>query len=232
MIARTFQTADRADGAAQALRCAATVLRSSIASTLSVPVPPTWCAQPAGGCTTGCGPAGRSTVLLPQHSDTRPLQILGVHAADLDSQIPPTSTGCAARGLAVSADMFASDVRIRQEVLKALDRWMTEVTLWHDGWPSGRRAPDDDGAARAQRRRTCIQAPCPHRGRHFGSGRPHRDTAQRHESLLTSRFRTDPGRLMRKYHSHTLLYLHETIALGSGSSRPFHRGIRRHLPAR
>ena len=26
---------------------------------------------------------------------------------------------------------------------------------------------------------------------------------------------------MRKYHSHTLLYLHETIALGSGSSDRF-----------
>src|SRR3984893_15398697 len=41
------------------------------------------------------------------------------------------------------------------------------------------------------------------------------------ESLSTGRFRTDPGRLMRKYHSHTLLYLHETIALGSGSSDRF-----------
>jgi hypothetical protein len=74
-------------------------------------------------------------VLLPQQCDTRPLQILGTQASDLDSQIPPASTGCAARGLAVSADMFASDIRIRQEVLNALDRWMTEVTLWHDGWP-------------------------------------------------------------------------------------------------
>lgn len=74
-------------------------------------------------------------VLLPQQCDTRPLQILGMQAAELDSQISPASTGCAARGLAVSAEMFASDSRIRQEVLNALDRWMTEVTLWHDGWP-------------------------------------------------------------------------------------------------
>jgi hypothetical protein len=74
-------------------------------------------------------------VLLPRQCDTRPLQILGMQAAELDSQIPPASTGCVARGLAVSAEMFASDVRIRQEVLKALDRWMTEVTLWDDGWP-------------------------------------------------------------------------------------------------
>jgi hypothetical protein len=75
------------------------------------------------------------TVLLPQRCDTRSLQILGMRAADLDSQFPAANTGNAARGLAVSAEMFASDLRIRQEVLKALDRWMTEVTLWHDNWP-------------------------------------------------------------------------------------------------
>lgn len=74
-------------------------------------------------------------VLLPQKCDSRPLQILGMQASALDAQMPAASTGCAARGLAVSADMYASDMRIRREVLKALDRWMTEVTLWHDDWP-------------------------------------------------------------------------------------------------
>jgi hypothetical protein len=74
-------------------------------------------------------------VLLPQQCDTRPLQILGMRAADIDSHIPPASSGCATRGLAVSAEMFASDQRIRHAVLQALDRRMTEVTLWHDDWP-------------------------------------------------------------------------------------------------
>ncbi len=74
-------------------------------------------------------------VLLRQQSDTRPLQILGIQASELQSRIAPASAGCAARGLAVSAEMFASDARIRREVLTALDRWMTEVTLWHDDWP-------------------------------------------------------------------------------------------------
>ena len=74
-------------------------------------------------------------VLLPQQCDTRPLQILGMHACELDAQIPAESTGCAVHGLAVSAEMFASDLGVRQQVLKALDRWMTEVTLWHDDWP-------------------------------------------------------------------------------------------------
>jgi len=74
-------------------------------------------------------------VLLPQRCDTRPLQILGMQATGLDWQIPAASSGCRTRGLAVSAEMFASDSRIRHEVLQALDHWMTEVTLWHDDWP-------------------------------------------------------------------------------------------------
>ena len=74
-------------------------------------------------------------VFLPRRCDSRPLRILGMQASELDAQIAAVSTGCAARGLAVGADMFASDLRVRQQVLKALDRRMTEVTLWHDNWP-------------------------------------------------------------------------------------------------
>jgi hypothetical protein len=74
-------------------------------------------------------------VLLPQQCDTRPLQILGARAAHLESHFGPATTGVAVRGLAVSAEMFTSDPRIREEVLKALDHRMTEVTLWDDGWP-------------------------------------------------------------------------------------------------
>lgn len=102
------------------------------------------------------------TVLLPQQCDVRPLQILGMQAADLDSQ-PVQGTGCA-RGLAVSAEMFASDQRIRQQVLEALDRWMTEVTLWHDDWPLnvGHRTTTVQhvlsGAARAFKRHALAAA--------------------------------------------------------------------------
>jgi hypothetical protein len=74
-------------------------------------------------------------VLLPQRCDSRALEILGIQVADLDWETLSADTDYAARGLAVSADMFASDARARQEVLSALDRWMTEVTLWHDDWP-------------------------------------------------------------------------------------------------
>src|SRR5271154_3523940 len=103
-------------------------------------------------------------VLLPRRCDTRPLRILGMQAVDLDSHIPPASTGCTTRGLAVSAEMFASDVRIRHEVLKALDRWMTEVTLWQDDWPLavGHRTTTVQhvlsGAARAFKRHALTAA--------------------------------------------------------------------------
>lgn len=103
-------------------------------------------------------------VLLPRQCDTRPLQILGVEACDLDSHLSAASIGCPARGLAVSAEMFASDERVRQQVLKALDRWMTEVTLWHDDWPLavGHRTTTVQhllsGAARAFKRHALTAA--------------------------------------------------------------------------
>lgn len=69
-------------------------------------------------------------VLFPQRCDIRPLQILGAQAGDLESQFASTSVG-----LAVSAGIFASNAGIREQVLEALDRPMTEVMLWDDGWP-------------------------------------------------------------------------------------------------
>ena len=56
-------------------------------------------------------------VLLPQACDDRPLKILGIHAVDLDPQLLSADTECATRGLAVSAEMFAADPRIRQDSL-------------------------------------------------------------------------------------------------------------------
>jgi hypothetical protein len=106
-------------------------------------------------------------VLLPQRCDNRPLEILGIQVSDLDWQVLAGGTEYAARGLAVSADMFASDVRIRQEVLTALDRWMTEVTLWHDDWPLtvGHRTATVQhvlsGAARAFKRHALAAAGIP-----------------------------------------------------------------------
>ena len=73
------------------------------------------------------------TVLLPQSCDSRPLRILGVKAMDLKAGLD--RTGSAPHSLAVSAEVFAADHRIREMVLKALNHGLTEVALWGEGWP-------------------------------------------------------------------------------------------------
>jgi hypothetical protein len=81
------------------------------------------------------------TVLLSQGGDirdtrdTRPLRILGVDALDLKSELASTAMDPTNQSLAVSAEVFATDVRVRQKVLQALDDRSTEVALWGDGWP-------------------------------------------------------------------------------------------------
>lgn len=73
------------------------------------------------------------TVLLPHSCDTRPLRILGVGALDPEAQA--ALAGSASQSLAVSAEAFTADARVREQVLKSLDDRLTEVSLWGDGWP-------------------------------------------------------------------------------------------------
>src|ERR1700741_1340534 len=70
------------------------------------------------------------TVLLPHSCDSRPLRILGVRTVDLESAVDATS-----QSLAVSAEVFAADARVRDRVFAALEQRVTEVALWGDGWP-------------------------------------------------------------------------------------------------
>src|ERR1700761_2666438 len=106
-------------------------------------------------------------VMLAHECDHRPLEILGMHATLLDARVPLASTEHPIRGLAVSAEMYAADARIERAVLCALDRWMTEVTLWHDDWPlavGSRTTPVQhvlSGAARAFKRHALAAAGIP-----------------------------------------------------------------------
>lgn len=75
------------------------------------------------------------TVLLPHRCDSRSLRILGAGTSDLDSIDGP---GVGSQSLAVSAEAFARDARIRDRVLESLDGRLTEVALWGQtpqGWP-------------------------------------------------------------------------------------------------
>ena len=80
------------------------------------------------------------TVLLIDHSNDRPLQILGARALDLEDALAAMDSGVETRprpqALAAAADLFGCDPRVRQGVLQALDRGVTEVTLWGETWPA------------------------------------------------------------------------------------------------
>ena len=73
------------------------------------------------------------TVAVWEGGDVRPLQILGVDTLELNSssweQRP--SPQC----LAVAADLFHRNARVRSGVLHAFENGLTEVTLWGEPWP-------------------------------------------------------------------------------------------------
>lgn len=98
----------------------------------------------AGGWLYDRAMAGWEVVaLLPPGCDTRPLRILGVQA---DPEAQFGLTGSTSQSLAVSAEAFAADARVREKVLNSLDDRLTQVALWGDGWPLG----VDRTVARAQ----------------------------------------------------------------------------------
>jgi hypothetical protein len=73
----------------------------------------------------------RVTVLAPPNSDLRPLQILGVGVSYFDGEIEFLSeTGPAA--IAAAADILRDDVRVRDEILRIIQRGNVELTLWGD----------------------------------------------------------------------------------------------------
>ncbi len=95
--------------------------------------------QSAGGWLFDRARAGWAvSVLAVGARDAQPLRILGLRTVDLDaksvSEFLSTDDGTG-RTLAVSAELFATDVAVRQQVFKALDHRMTEVALWGQGWP-------------------------------------------------------------------------------------------------
>lgn len=74
-------------------------------------------------------------VLLPPGCDTRPLRVLGARVLDAAGDLDVS--GPMSQGLAVSAEAFAADDRVRALVRKAVASRLTEVALWGEGWPLG-----------------------------------------------------------------------------------------------
>jgi hypothetical protein len=77
------------------------------------------------------------TVLLPGSCDTRPLRILGVAVLDTEAEFVLTAMSSTSHTLAVSAEAFGADPRVRDKVFTSLDDRLTEVALWGQGWPLG-----------------------------------------------------------------------------------------------
>ncbi|OBB17277.1 hypothetical protein A5662_05875 [Mycobacteriaceae bacterium 1482268.1] len=104
------------------------------------------------------------TVLLTHGEDARPLHILGVATADLESALALWEERPHPQTVAVAADLFASDERVRRGVLGALEQGLTEVTLWGDTCPAelhdsvGPVAHHLSAAARAFKRQALTAA--------------------------------------------------------------------------
>ena len=88
------------------------------------------------------------TVLVADHPDTRPLQIVGARVIDLEDALAAVESRPRPQALAAAADLFGCDSRVRQGVLQALDHGVTEVTLWGETWP----AELDDSVGQVQHR--------------------------------------------------------------------------------
>lgn len=76
------------------------------------------------------------TVLVADHPDDRPLQIIGAQVLDLEDALASAQSRPRPQALAAAADLFGCDARVRQGVLQALDHGVTEVTLWGENWPA------------------------------------------------------------------------------------------------
>ena len=98
------------------------------------------------------------TVLVADHPDERPLQILGAQILDLEYALATVGHRPPPQTLAAAADLFDCDSRVRQGVLQALDQGATEVTLWGQTWPAELDDSVGLGRAPAQRRSAGIQS--------------------------------------------------------------------------
>lgn len=74
-------------------------------------------------------------VCLTDSCDLRPLRILGAGTISLDSVCESIKKESWAQTLAVAVDVLATDTRVHDIVIDALDRG-AEVRMWGDRWPA------------------------------------------------------------------------------------------------
>jgi hypothetical protein len=77
------------------------------------------------------------TVLVPEVEDALPLKILGADVLKVGSTWVSWKERPRVHGLAVAADLFDRDPRVKQGVIHALEHGLPEVILWGEDWPEG-----------------------------------------------------------------------------------------------
>lgn len=75
------------------------------------------------------------TAMVADHADARPLHILGASTVDLESALASQALDLRPQAIAVAADLYRADPRVRQRVLDTLDSGQA-VTLWGDSLPT------------------------------------------------------------------------------------------------
>jgi hypothetical protein len=113
--------------------------------------------QVAGGWLCDMGLAGwEVNVVTADHDDDqRALRILGVRGHDLDAALSRPIYGPCLQALAVQAELYCADERVRQLVRTVAEAKLTDIRLWGETWPGDFEDRTDlvshrlSGAARA-----------------------------------------------------------------------------------
>ena len=71
-------------------------------------------------------------VLVAEPGDARPMRILGARAVDLEAALTSSLRDPRPHSLAVAADLYDSDVRVRRLVRWSIGEGLAEVRLWGD----------------------------------------------------------------------------------------------------
>jgi hypothetical protein len=88
------------------------------------------------------------TVLTTDHGDSRPLEILGARVHDLETILALPLVGGCLQAIAVRADLYESDERVRGMVLRAAGEGQADIRFWGDF----RREDPGPGAGRLSHR--------------------------------------------------------------------------------
>jgi hypothetical protein len=105
-------------------------------------------------------------VSITEPCDVRPLRILGVPPVSADANADSTTD--VVHALAMAAELLKTDVRARENIVVALDRGNTEMTLWGDVLPDmlGQHAKTEhhrlSNAARVFKAQALRAASLPH----------------------------------------------------------------------